>query len=83
MAESLKDFIQNNKIGQMRSALKLEPDTPIQKVLASFAQTQIERSIEALVNGNPSHEATGSLAQSISFKINFNNSISRDNCICD
>jgi hypothetical protein len=65
-------------IGRAKSFFDTKQETGLMTVMKSFATMQIELSKKALTQGSPSHKATGSLAQSIGFKININETISLD-----
>ena len=72
MREDLKIF------GKARDFYRTEPETGLMSVMKSWATLQIALSKEALINGTPPRDATGALAQSISFKINIEPKISLD-----
>lgn len=67
-----------DNIGRTKQAFKLEPDSPFQQILKAFAEDKITKAKTALVNGEPSHNATGALAQSIGFQIDFGDVITID-----
>ena len=67
-----------NNIGRARDFFDTNKETGLMTVMKSFATMQIELSKEALTQGNPPHEAAGSLAQSIGFNINIGETISLD-----
>jgi len=70
------DYLKN--IGRAKDFFDTTKESALMKTMKSFATLQIELSKEALTKGNPPHEATGSLAQSIGFNITIGNQISLD-----
>jgi hypothetical protein len=70
------DYLEN--IGRAKTLFEAGATSPMQTVLKNFAELQIQLSRDALQKGSPRHWATGSLAQSLSFKINFDEKVSLD-----
>lgn len=70
------EYLEN--IGRARDLFELDSESPVQTIMKDFAEMQIELSRQSLSKGSPRHWATGSLAQSISFKLNFENEVSID-----
>lgn len=70
------EYLEN--LGKAKELFELTGQSPVQTIMKDFAELQIGLAKQALINGNPPHNATGALAQSIGFTVNFGQEVSID-----
>lgn len=70
------EYLEN--LGRAKQLFELTGQSPLQTVMKDFAETQITLAKNELVNGNPPHNATGALAQSIAFTLNIGEVVTID-----
>ncbi len=62
-------------IGKAKDMFRVTPNSPFESLMKDFAELQTALAVEELQKGNPPHYATGSLAQSITFRISLGDEI--------